>query len=868
MNTAFQAGHVAPDVCTSENFSPSRRPDNGHQPIVDRHHVLKASCDRPPHHMHQTLVKLAIIAALCGVCQPPARAAMAQEPLAFDIPGGPLSSALIEIGRRSGAIVSFSPSLVAGQTAAPVQGSFTPVQAFMLALGNSGLSIEVTQNGTVTVHPTPAAKPATRTATLRTGAQSEMPPTEDAPGLTLDAVLVVATAEAQSLRASTASTATRTDTPLSELPQAVSVVTRDALDLHGHNVTTTDALRHVTGVTAHVNDAGQGLVPSLMVRGLPAQYSLSGMGTLRSALSIDSALVERIEVLKGPSGVIGGVADFGGRGGVVNLVRKSIETQPYVEVKQGLSSRDNGTLRTDLDASGALAPGTYWRTVAYASRSGRTDSGHEPQHAGGLLGVLGYRGTDFKATLTLQTDDQRITPAPTSRGVRRLAEGSVTAVEPGQLGAVDATDGLHWRSSDIELDLSWQLSQQWRMTWKGRQERLDSDMRHHRYSVTEDQAAAEVNLVRRQSDGQGGGMQWGLIGDLETGPVKHKLLAALDLDRWRSQRRDGGALWRVDPVTFEPGVTPLPATPDDGDPNALTTREKRERKRAVLLQDQARLGNWIARLAAQRTHASEYYDDLPLQGPKGTNWDAGLLYQITPTVSLYAGTQYSVEVDGRAVDFPLFDGTEAPLRKLRQTQAGTKIDLLEHRLALTLEAFRLRQLNTLQSSAELPGSGVFTIPGRSSDGVEVELSGRVSPTLDMNLGLNFVRAHETVPGPDSGSPQANEVPATGVPARSLSLLARYRLPGSEQARDSVGLAFRAYSSSWAVPPNPSVGPAQLRLPGGARFDLSWMRAAERWSLRFSIENLFDRQLYETQSAPDYIPLQPRRSFGVSVAVQN
>jgi iron complex outermembrane recepter protein len=566
--------------------------------------------------------------------------------------------------------------------------------------------------------------------------------------------------------------------------------------------------------------------------------------------------------------VIGGVADFGGRGGVVNLVRKSIETQPYVEVRQGLSSRDGRTLRTDLDAAGALAPGTYWRTVAYASRSGHTDSGHDPQYARGLLGVLGYRGTDFKATLTLQTDNQRITPDPTSRGVRRLADGGFTGVEPGQLGAVDATDGLRWRSSDIELDLSWQLSQQWRMTWKGRQERLHADMNHHRYWVAEDQTAAEVNLERRQSDGQGGGMQWGLIGDLETGPIKHKLLAALDLDRWRSQRRDGSAVWRVDPVTFEPGVTPLPATPDDGDPNALTTREKRERKRAVLLQDQLRLGNWIARLAAQRTHASEHYDDAPLQGPKGTNWDAGLLYQITPTVSLYDGTQHSVEIDSRAVDFQLFDGTEAPLRKLRQTQAGTRIDLLERRLALTLEAFRLRQLNTLQNSTELPGSGTFAIPGRSADGAELELSGRVSPALDMTLGLNIVRARETVPGPDSGPPQAIEVHATGVPARSLSLLTRYRLPGSEQARNSVGLAFRAYSSSWAIPPNPSMGPEQLRLPGGARFDLSWIRAAERWSLRFSIENLFDRQLYGTQPAPEYIPLQPRRSFGVSVAVQN
>ena len=873
MDTAIQAGHVPPEVCTIDALPSSRRFGIQRKVVVDTHEsgeASKAAGGRLPAPMHQTLAKVAIVVALCGSCPPPALAAMAQEPLAFNIPGGPLSNALIEIGKRSGAIVSFSPRLVEGEAAAPVQGDFTPMQAFMRALSASSLSIDVTPNGTVTVYPNLAAKPATKTTTERpASAVYEIPPTEDPPQdpprYTLDPVLVLASAgasHAEGLRASTASTATRTDTPLLELPQSVSVVTRDALDLQGPNATTMDALRYVTGVT----DESDGMVPSLMVRGLPAQYLLSGMGSLRAGLPIDNAFVERIEVLKGPSGAIGGVADFGGRGGIVNLVRKSIETQAHVEVKQGLSSRDNGTLHTDLDAAGELAPRTYWRAVAFGSRSHRTDSGHDPQHAGGLLGVLGYRGADFNATLTLQTDNQRITPAPTSRGGMQRSDGGFAPVEPNQMGAVDATDGLRWRSTDVELDLSWQLSPQWRMTWKGRQERMVSDLRHHLYWAYGDEAAG-VDLVSSQTDAQSIGMQWGLIGNIATGPMKHRLLVAFDLDRERSQIDEGFASWDVDPATFEPGVTPLPATPYSGDSQTLTMRT---RKRAVLLQDQVRLGNWIARLAAQRSRSSEskLYYGVPLQEPNVTNWDAGLLHQITPTVSVYAGTQYSVEVDVRGTDYLLYDGTEAPLRKLRQTQAGTKLELLERRLELTLEAFRLRQLTTLQSSAELPGTGVFTLPGRSANGVEAELSGRVSPVLDMHLGLNLIRARDVVPGPDSAPLQGVELPATGIPKRSLHLLARYRLPATEPVRNSLGLAFRAYSSSWVVPPDPSADPSGLRLPGGAQFDLSWTREAERWSLRVSTENLFDRQLYGTQSTPGYIPLRPRRSVGLTATFMN
>lgn len=817
----------------------------------------------------RALEKKLIVLALLAPCWPPALATVAQVPLQFDLPSGPLSQALIEIAKRSGTIVSFNPGLVEGRVAAPVQGVFTPLQAFEQALKGNDLAIEITADGAVTLQQKrPAPAQAATTGTLASPVAREQPPVDTAPHYfaSLQPVLVLASADGVSemgLKPVTASTATRTDTPLSELPQAVSVVTREALDLQGVNATPTDALRYVTGVTAHVNDAGQGLAPSLMVRGMPALYSLSGMRTLRGGLAIDSAFLDRIEVLKGPSGVVGGVADFGGRGGVINLVRRSIDTQPHVEVKQGISSRDSGTLRLEFDAADELAARTYWRAVAYGSRSGRTDGGYDPQHAGGLLAALGYRGADFKATLTLQADQRRVAPAPSSRGGMPRGDGGFTALEDGQMPSVEASDGLSWRSRDVEVDLDWRLSPQWRMTWKGRVETVDSDMRHHRYWTLDDTEAG-VDLVRRRSEARSAAMQWGVIGDISTGPMKHRVLLALDLDRWRLQRGDGFASWAVDPASYEPGVTPLPATPDSGDAQTLTGRTTRERKHATLLQDQIRLGSWIARLALQRSHSPEFYDNAELKGPRATNWDAGLLYQLTPTASVYAGAQHSVEVDGRAADFQLFDGTDAPLRKVRQAQAGTKFDLLERRLALTLEAFRLRQLNTLQSSSQLPGSGIFALPGRSTDGVEAELSGRALPALDLQLGLSFIRARETVPGPESEAPQAVELQATGVPARSMHVLARYRLPSTQPVRNSIGLAFRAYSASWAVPPNPtSSAPSQLRLPGGAQLDLSWTRSAEHWTLGVSIENVFDRQLYGTQSAPGYIPLQPGRSLGLT-----
>lgn len=799
-------------------------------------------------------------------------AAMAQATFPFDIESGPLGGSLIEIAKRSGTIVSFSPGLVEGRVAAPVQGSFTPLQAFEQALRGTDLAIEVTADGAVTLQRRSpiAALPATTQPGAAAQAVAAAPavavPAAPAEVPRLPPVLVLGQADRADevgLRPVDASTATRTDTPLSELPQAVSVITRDALELQGANATTTDTLRYVTGVSAQVSDAGQGLAPTVLVRGMPALYSLSGMRTLRGGLAIDNAFIDRIEVLKGPSGVVGGVADFGGRGGVVNLVRKSIATQEHLEFTQTAGSRDGGTMRLEVDAAGEVVPRTYWRAVAFGSRTGRTDGGYDPQHAGGLLAALGYRDADLKATLTLQVDRRRTAPAraavggmPSDNGLRPLSPDAEAPV-------VNRADGLNWQARDVGIDLDWRLSPQWRMTWKGRVETVEGEMRHHRYWEP-NESTGFVELLQRRTRARDAGMQWGLVGNVATGPVAHRLLLAVDLDRWRLQRGDGSALWVVDPAAYQPGTTPLPATPDEGDAQALNQRTMRERKQALLLQDQLRLGSWIARLAVQRTHSPEFFDEVQRQGPRATNWDAGLLYQLTPQASVYAGAQYSVELDGRAEDLQLYDGSAAPYRRERQSQFGTKIDLLEGRLAFTLEAFRLRQLHTLQDSSTLPGNGLFSIPGRSTDGIDAELAGRLLPALDVHMGLSYMRARETVPGPEELAPLAVELPATGVPARSMHLLARYRLPGTQPARHSLGMGLRAYSSSWAAPPNPfDPSGSQLRLPGGAQLDLSWTRATEQWTLGVVVENVFDRRLYGTQPSPGYIPLQPGRSLSLS-----
>lgn len=762
-------------------------------------------------------------------------AAGPDELLELDLEGGPLEATLLQIARIKGSLVSFSPALVAQHVAPPIRGRFTLIEALTLATRGSGLVVEITPGGTATVHAW--AAPAPEATSLVTASPVDDPLAQ----AVLPPVVVVGTGkprEADGLVALRGWSASRTDTPLAELPQAVSVLTADALSLQG-GATSTEAIRFVTGVGLSVNPQGTegGLVlPGAQVRGFPALHALSGMRSIRGVLPADTPFIERIEVSKGPSATIAGVSELGGRGGVVNVVRKQAEPEMRTEVTQSLSTQDGGTLRLGADLGGALQGGqSFWRLIGYGSRTGRTEAGYTGQFGAGVLGSLTYRSSDFRATLTLQADRRRTTPASVSRGGGLpLEDGTFAPVQQGQLEPLDPTDRMLASTGDVEVDLDWRFSPNWRTTWKARIEAVQSDMRRHQFNT--------VELVRHNR-GWNAGMQWGLVGDVATGPARHKLLLALDLERWR---------------LLEGGVNI-----DGVDPNGVVDIRTQEFKQALLLQDQVQFGPLRLRLAVQRARTPLYdeqgFFNYTGQRALATNWDAGALYQLTPGASVYAGTQYAIENDRRdAAGFTLDDGTPAPLGKLRQAQVGAKFQWSGGRLASTVEAFRLRHTDLAYSSS-------LVLPGRSVDGLEFDLSGRLRPDLDLNLGLTFMRGSGVLPTLDGLS--GRTVALAGVPTRSLSLLARYQVPDWMWAQSRLGIGLRAESSRVAAF-NFNDPQFLLILPGGTQVDLSLERLLGPWTLNAFVRNAFDRQLYGAQADPRYVPLQPKRSVGLTATYRN
>jgi iron complex outermembrane receptor protein len=135
-----------------------------------------------------------------------------------------------------------------------------------------------------------------------------------------DAIQVVVTGEQDGYRVPNASSATRTDTPIRDIPSSIQVVPRQVIEDRGiTNVG--EALQNTSGTN------GSSDAPNL--RGFSTFDSVFVNGTRRGRLGFDNPTtdnIERIEVLKGPASVLFGQ---GSPGGIINLVTKEPLSEPY-----------------------------------------------------------------------------------------------------------------------------------------------------------------------------------------------------------------------------------------------------------------------------------------------------------------------------------------------------------------------------------------------------------------------------------------------------------------------------------------------------------------------------------------------------------
>jgi iron complex outermembrane receptor protein len=262
---------------------------------------------------------------------------------AFDIPAEALADALRRFAAQSGVQLVYTPQAVEGRRSQAVSGSLEAQAALAQLLRSTGLQAR-RAGATWTLEPAPANSGA---------ALPEVTVSADAEPET-------ATGPVRGYIARRSATATKTDTPLIETPQSISVVTADFIEATGA-LRVRDALAYAPGVnTMGWNDDSRfewlylrgfdAYSPGFFLDGLPLRNN-STWGVWRT----ENFGAERVELLRGPSSVLYGTT---GPGGLVNVVTKLPTAEPQHELQVQLGDHARKQIAADfsgpLNADGSL----------------------------------------------------------------------------------------------------------------------------------------------------------------------------------------------------------------------------------------------------------------------------------------------------------------------------------------------------------------------------------------------------------------------------------------------------------------------------------------------------------------------------------
>ncbi|MEM8604664.1 MAG: TonB-dependent receptor, partial [Cyanobacteria bacterium P01_H01_bin.121] len=320
-----------------------------------------------------------------------------------------------------------------------------------------------------------------------------------------------------------ASAATRTDTPVLDIPASIQVIPEQVLD-DQQAVRIEDALTNVSGVA--FGGSRGGFDTDFTIRGFDGvpilrdgfrQFGVFG----ESAPEI--ANLERIEVLRGPASILYGAIE---PGGLINLVTKQPLAEPFYEAQLQLGNR--GFISPQIDFSGPLTEDgrlRYRLNALYRNEAPFQDFDRNIERFF-VAPTLSWQISD-RTDLTLQLEYSDY-EGPSSVGL--FASGTEIADVPFDLITGEPSDFIETETVNVGYSLEHRFNENWR---------LRNAFRFNQQDYLSISAAPFFlngpllfrALGNRDSFDQNFGVQTNVVGEFSTGSVDHTLLFGVDFNR-------------------------------------------------------------------------------------------------------------------------------------------------------------------------------------------------------------------------------------------------------------------------------------------------------------------------------------------------
>lgn len=343
--------------------------------------------------------RLLASAVLCLAAVPAAIAqgqvAYRQATYQFELPEQPLAQTLRAIARQTGMNILFESKDLRDIRAASLRAELTTEEAIERVLAGTALQAQRTTPTTVIVQPAPhqsAGFRPTRGTIRLAQAEGQVDSGDDRENPAERSAVSEVT-----VFADRATTATKTDTKLTETPQSISVISAETIAEQGA-LNLEDTMRYSAGVHAEM-DGNDSRYDSLIIRSVLPSSFVDGMmvSVSRAVLPrLDTYTYERVEVLRGPSGMLYGQAS---PGGAVNVITKRPDFGTASELGVQFGSHSRKQVQFDMQSALGGTESFAARLVGIVRDAG-TQTDYVPDDRIVLSPSFAWRPSDA-TTLTL-----------------------------------------------------------------------------------------------------------------------------------------------------------------------------------------------------------------------------------------------------------------------------------------------------------------------------------------------------------------------------------------------------------------------------------------------------------------------------------
>ncbi|WP_263145430.1 TonB-dependent siderophore receptor [Pseudomonas sp. RIT-PI-AD] len=734
----------------------------------------------------------------------------------YALPAGPLTETLMRIGQLSGRQVLFVPADVQGRQAAGVSGRLDAAGAVRRALQGSGLRIQLTASGAISVQPG-------EDGSLTLG---NIDISGAAPG--------VGAEDDGGYVAHRARAATKTDTDLVKVPQSISVVTRAEMDARKSD-NLADALQYTPGLLSQPSGFSR-TADDFTLRGFNVGSGSGGI--LRDGMklqsnpydgSVEAYGLERVEVLKGASSVLYGQLS---PGGVINTLSKRPTDTPLHELGLEYGNHDRRQYTFDLgdrlDEQGRFS----YRLTGLWRDSG-TAFDHVDDDRRYIAPALGWHPDDDTSLTLLASHQETFTqlapPLPYamtdySDTAGRKVGRHLFVGEPGY-------DHFNNRMDTLGYLFEHRFSDSLKLNHSLRYFQADTDWNYLiPYALSGDRLLRRYSERDERSTGwtSDNSLQW----DLGNARWQHKVLTGVDYyhKTYDSHRSISASLAQLAPPLdlADPRHTGVGANTAADSGSDLHSNQA-----GVYLQDQITFDErWVLLLGGRRDWARTATDSYASHSRQSrddskTTGRLGVVYLFDNGLAPYLS--YSQSFQPASVNNPAYGNAFAPLEG-EQYEAGLRYQPPGSDTLLSAAVYTLTQKNALSYDAE---TARYVQYGKTrAKGLELEAKSSFSDNLDLSAAYSYTDARILEDRTEANVGRRLEA----VPYHSANLWVSYRLAdlGLPQLKVAAGARYTGTTRT-------SSSGYDGKIPGYTLVDaLVSYRLDDHWDVSAKAQNLMNK----------------------------